>query len=601
MHSLTKTILLLNFIFHTYFCFANNDDIFEYPSDHVELGQGWDSKKGEKKNVFCVITSGVNENFKYQTVKSEAKKFKSKNEYSKLVQLNVNAKAKSILGSGSLSVSSSELKTMKMEENVDKYIAVVDVKNVEKSLKASVILKPEYKDLYDSNYFNFIQTCGDTYVASIKTGGSLFVDLKYQNSNFEERRKVEFSLGGATVNVKVDGKKLNDETKKKYTESLEISYYQDGANGLPIPANIEEVSRAVSNFPAAVSGDNDRPYKLTVSKYDVALPSDYSENQKRLRKLTDIYFEIEDLFNFYDQALTFPEVYIAFTYNTNYIRSYRDKLNELRYLYLNAINECYSESKCETLENNSNSAEFDLYLKYYLRARLPIRFDETSILERRENITKDLSNLTEQISKTDCYIYPLGQGGISIPNNGQTSPPPRPPCNNPAYLTLSYKINQEHIKLNQLNSSFLIDVVNASYNRWVKYDLLDECKEIDLKTMKCPSSTQIDSIKDVSRQQIVALHNDFFCQRLEDTYSSLANQIQSVNELLLDNDDNVVKDEANLKLLKDDLMTRQYNLIYLASNIYMSAEPGCHLKIDVNGELVQRDGAIGGTVITGTD
>lgn len=542
--------------------YGGDDKIFDYPSENIELGLGWNNLAESSTFEQCIDFVEYKNEEKPQTGTSVTNSYSSTNEYLDHTNLSVSAKVKSILGKSSAGVTANYLTDKRIEIGSKSFLGVVSVINSEKSISKDIVIKEKYKKLAEEGIQKFIEKCGDSYVSSIINGGKLIVNFEVNNLNMTEFNSTKIQLNNSLVNIEMNGEKVDEQTRKRIEDNTRIEFFHEGGNSVAIPATFEAIQNVIFGFPGKVAHDS-KNMQIRTKKYDLKELSGENPNSKNIDLLVKLYFDINDSYKSFDDAATNKSLYLDLSYNEDLINARRDALIETRKIVLDNLKECYESKKCDISNELKGADPFLL-----LQAELPIKIRNLTKTSEMNILVKNQSEKSLELSKLKCTLMNQGDGGVTVPSPVHTHITNT--CNNPDYNKKKNEIDLITNQIIALNSNFINDVKESIYEYRVGSLIKDRCLlSITNTNYSCSKSDEIQELKNYIDSRININLLDTECESLESRYSNLSDSISNETS-----EEARIADEQQLQFIRFEAMG-------LAKNNF----PGCafHFGYDKNG------------------
>lgn len=223
--------------------------------NRLALGDGFHSLEGERR-LSCLAQKTLRPaGTPSQKVEYELVHVTSAEQMRSL--LGISASARFGTGLWKAQGSAKYLSTRSYQSTVVRLVARVEVLNQDETID-SAVLKPALKSLSAAD---FRSQCGDSFVASVATGGSFLAVFEYTASSSSEAEQFAASLkfstwagAGAAANFQKEVEKL-----KSYA-SLNITVLRKGPIE-DVPTTIDKILDAAKTFPTKVATSGGAPYQ----------------------------------------------------------------------------------------------------------------------------------------------------------------------------------------------------------------------------------------------------------------------------------------------------------------------------------------------------
>lgn len=230
-----------------------------------------------------------------------------------------------------------------------------------------IMLTPEMARLAHHNPAQFRQQCGDGFVASLISGGSIQALYAFASRQSQDREDItlkmsgSFPIGSGSTSLTSIVEEISKHTK------VTLTYNQLGGNGDPLPITQSELEGKVNALPEIVAA-SPSPMRMTVIYYENLpnFPFSTARDSGDLDVITSNYFRLSNIRFAVDEMLEHQDRYTFHGGPTvDEIRILQDKLETFRGLLEKAVRDCLVSKPC------SFPREVDKD-DYNVRAQLPI-------------------------------------------------------------------------------------------------------------------------------------------------------------------------------------------------------------------------------------
>lgn len=271
------------------------------PDSSLVLGSGVTSLNGEAKGE-CVTYAPIRVvEYSGQLVSYQARLVTSRQEFQEFIEASVSVQASSIAGMNASASAKFSNQTSINSYDVN-YIAKVTVQNQGRTLQ-TVLLKPEVIARISSEVDPlawFLQTCGDSYVAKIVSGGELIANLSLVTKSTQDTTNFSAQLRGSTLTFAASGDFSKVVSKLQDDSSLSISLFRTGGLGLELPGSLDALTAQVRTFPSQLTDRGGAPLRAITQSFTTVqnLPNvirvPLNQNLQSLRALVDTYNQVRD-------------------------------------------------------------------------------------------------------------------------------------------------------------------------------------------------------------------------------------------------------------------------------------------------------------------
>ncbi|WP_152603092.1 hypothetical protein [Caballeronia sordidicola] len=290
----------------------SDNEIFTepFPSDGVVLGQGWNSLAGRPTPYVCV--GGTELKTQGGSVTADYRYISDREQFEKT--LNISAGG-SYSGVGYGASVSANFSSFNSSDKSKTYILgrVLSDKGTEfligKDKKLDLVA--DQKNLSDAEFF---QRCGDSYVSSIKLGGTLGILFTLDQSTSTTSQSMGLTVSasgfGASANLSLSQKTMDTLSKN----DVQVRQYQS-AGTLDTPTNASDAIAKISHY-ATYDPSAAVPYQVTLMPYalvDIKVKSAAASNLFYLKAMFWEYQRLMELTALYNAAVISPsDFYIPF-------------------------------------------------------------------------------------------------------------------------------------------------------------------------------------------------------------------------------------------------------------------------------------------------
>ncbi|WP_282610788.1 hypothetical protein [Pelagibius sp. Alg239-R121] len=413
---------------------------YDYPSQGVSLGNGWDIVREEKTTASCITFTSKEVGGQIAEVKS--KRIENTDSLRQEMNISYKATAKGKFGkfSGDASAKTRFLRRSKVDDHSVSILVNANVVNgiafvapapvrpdgvndqapsddesttTTQQSGRSIRLTKFARDLLGSGEATDIERfrmhCGDGFVNAIERGAELYAvyNLSETSSTTNEERKKSLSASasymGMSASLDFDSAKLSEIIAKRGVKSIE--YYHSAHRGLTLPSDEQGIYNSLAFLGAATSLEDSFPFRIVVHRYE-SLP-DFTET------LGDggLYFNeqreaqrqrLMGLVRYLDAVIKHPG-----QYGLQYLDLTLDDLETIQdvlYDHIAALEKetrrCFEQqlNPAEAIYLNCLSKGDRIYWDWPYRAVMPIHIDLVRALSDAEaqtidGLTKKISNL----------------------------------------------------------------------------------------------------------------------------------------------------------------------------------------------------------------
>jgi hypothetical protein len=488
----------------------------EYPTDGVELGNGWDSRTERKTVGKCI-------EFK-EVVDSGQDKFldlKSTIDNSSLMrEMKISASFQMNAGLGSASTKVEFAKKVEIHDDATYFVVrgvvmnapvytaprdktgknsistenasavlyglsqivshdTFDVSKISSADAAAIDLTDDYKKMYFRRPLEFVRECGDSFVSMKQNGAELVASLRLDVHDIRDRESVAAKLGGsyASMNFSVEASNTLETYRKN--EQLKILYHESGGNGDPLPVSLADLTKSVSELPSRAK-EAPRTFMINLQRYDTlpccAKGNGTSSGYLELSRLADQYNRLRTLYYQMDYVMTHTSEFILqHGVTPDSLGKAKDELRDRLDSINSSAEECVAKAGAPCGLKGA-----DTIPDYAFRIRMPVRvnsFDvDTQISKVQANLA--LHNSWFGIVQNDWNRDALYR---ALYPNIRTSP---------RWIGVQMAVNEDNRQLTALQSVYPDALREAIYQEWIEYPNSERCRA-DLHSPECLRTAQL--------------------------------------------------------------------------------------------------------------
>ena len=241
----------------------------DYPDEGVPLGNGWDSRRSEKTSSSCIEFTDTTDTASSKTL--DLREITDKSSLMKTLDVSAEVQVKAIGGGGgSAKTKFATSSNVNVEQSNFTVHAVVanGAHYASPGKDTPVQLKDNYRRLAKDNLREFLRQCGDSFVSARHGGAELSGLITFLVYSKEDKTSVSASMTTSGWGVLESNVAVN-QTMTRYTASqeLQMSYFEAGGSGDPIPTNQAELIKKISDLPGLAKSDP-KFFTITIRRYE---------------------------------------------------------------------------------------------------------------------------------------------------------------------------------------------------------------------------------------------------------------------------------------------------------------------------------------------
>lgn len=426
----------------------------DYPKAGVRLGNGWSTLRAFKSPAICVEFKEESDPAQDRTL--DLRRIVDKEQLNRDLSVSVEFQAKAIGGVGG-SAKSTYTKSLEVKSESLNIVIIARVLQgaryaAPREDSAGLRLTPAALKLATAESLsNFLQTCGDSYVSAIFSGGELNAFLQFDSHSTDEKESIsaDIAAGGLTYSGSVS----MTETLKKYRESkkLRMLMHSAGGSGDPLPVDEGSLMEAVKNLPANAARAP-RNFTIALARYDTltnwpreSLPAlrfnDLEELVAQYHRYNTLYY---DMFPMIQK----PESY-TYTHGVSLasVRQTQDQLAKGVLAVLKArIDDCTRGGSC-AMPNEAKAVDYEI------RWTLPVAKD--SVPEYKQLITLENQRVAAQAAWAQL------PDTIKLPITGTRVP-------SPAKAEAGKRLSAAETALEKAVANYPSALAISIYKQWIE-------------------------------------------------------------------------------------------------------------------------------------
>jgi hypothetical protein len=289
----------------------------DYPDNGVRIGNGWSRLQDSKASGQC-IEFRVEED-KDQTSTSYVLRIHEKDQLSRNLNVSVRARAQGIAGKGAVSGRASIIRDLALtSENLNLSVRARVDNGVQFAVPTEalgeIVLKERFAELARTDLPRFLRTCGDSYVASIYSGGTVDAVLSFTASTREEKETIERHVKANIGNVSASASMTSFLRTYRESQRLSITMVAFGGSGQPLGVDEATLLSAVQTLPAAVAVPGAaKKFRIGLGSYDQLSnwprESLSGPRSDRLDTLVSQYLRFQSVYEDMAEILRQPSLY----------------------------------------------------------------------------------------------------------------------------------------------------------------------------------------------------------------------------------------------------------------------------------------------------
>ncbi len=328
------------------------------PPGGVELGWGWDSRRGEVVPGRCVEFAPIRSTGQVATL--NLKEVSDQSEVMDSLGVSASVSVRTMFASGSAQASfardskvSSTSTNLVLRATVDNGVFFAgpraapalhrpafgepptreEVGGGGSSLGDHALsLKPWAERLLD-NPNEFRKSCGDSYVSSISSGAQLIALIQFSSNSSEDKRQIKAAVSAEFGPVALSSSLEQSSSQKLSSTNLEMSFLQVGGGAGILPTDRETLLQKVRELAIEAARDP-KFHSMWVTPYE-SLPGWRGGLLKRDRDedeiIADYYWFLTSLYRDVEEILSAPRLYRQGTgLSTADLRQFQDGILALR-------------------------------------------------------------------------------------------------------------------------------------------------------------------------------------------------------------------------------------------------------------------------------
>ncbi len=443
-----------------------NSRTIDYPLNGVILGNGWSSISAAKTFGGCIdFEMGVNE---FEDHFLDFIRIVDKEQLNRKLDISVEFKAKSVGGVGGSAKATFANSLEVKNESLNMLFTALVRKGADFAIpkrgNLSIKLSKEAEGLAKRNLAEFLKTCGDSFVATIYSGGELNAYFSFDIASMDEQQMVSAQLSGGGLSF--SGSASMNQAVKQYSEKqkLHILMHSAGGSGIPIPVNEQELLDRLRNLPADTK-TAPKHYKIDVVRYD-SLPNWPSKSIKALKfvdleRLVAQYLRYETLYYDIFNILRKPDAYV-FTRNITLesIRSVQDFLRlQVLPILKSSIEDCLDEKSCN-IPKEAAALDYDTRIHFTVPKQSFI--NDIQLTALKNEIMSTTITYESEPEKIDIVIKGGPRVVVHLPNQKK--------------IGLKNKLDALKANLNVLELSYQGSLAEAIFSQWIANPAFERCK-----------------------------------------------------------------------------------------------------------------------------
>lgn len=222
-----------------------------YPDEGVELGAGWDALEARKTSGSCIAFSR-NQRTPPQESATQIRRVVDHYTFDEALDLSAEMKMQKFLGFGGSAKARYSERTKVASDQTSFMLSAWVANEAEfvepRSGEAEIYLLPELALLAKSNPAAFRLRCGDHFVSSLWTGAELFGFVSFQSDEETTRQALSTELEASGFLLSGGGSFSQVMNKYKKNIRWNMTYFQSGGSGEPIPTNEAEFIQAARSL-----------------------------------------------------------------------------------------------------------------------------------------------------------------------------------------------------------------------------------------------------------------------------------------------------------------------------------------------------------------
>jgi hypothetical protein len=417
-----------------------NSRTVDYPTEGIDLGQGWDNLRDTKTYGRCVEFSP--EEAGGQLAKIEIKRIFDTDSLRRSLSVTTSASAKANfgVGGGGASVKQSFVKSSAVNSQFLNLLVKGAVQNgvtfatPAKTDRGFIELTPSAKELIGdgdsaSARDAFLKHCGDSFVAAIERGAELFALYQFSSKKKADTEERTTSIEASGSYLAFSGSVSTSRTSTlEVLNSNEVSglrYLHTAHRGLRLPYNEESINNALASLGSAPEAADAQPYRINVVRYDSlpGWPGDQLQSGPATREaLVALHHRLTDLAETVRDIEKKPGDYeLDFPPDVQSRGSLYKLLTKRIQRYAKFLADCEEDKEADLTEEEreaalkrcSNQPGDVIFSDYPFRALMPLHKTRKIVGVKKEELEKELKALQEQYAKKRVYYGGHGGGGGS--------------------------------------------------------------------------------------------------------------------------------------------------------------------------------------------
>jgi hypothetical protein len=252
----------------------------DYPSEGVNLGQGWDSLQERKTSAQCIEFASKVVGGQFASV--ETKRILESDTLRQSLNLSYSAaaSAKFGIGGGEVSAKGSFLSSSEVNNQFLNLLVKGEVTNgvtfvappstgngtIELSAFAKNLLKGS------NGVTNFLKYCGDSFVASIERGANLFALYQFSSKQRQQNdaSAQSLSVSGSYLAFSASGSTSEESTRAvaSTNQITGLKYFHNAHRGLRLPYDEASIGASLASLGSAPELEDAKPFRLQLTRYD---------------------------------------------------------------------------------------------------------------------------------------------------------------------------------------------------------------------------------------------------------------------------------------------------------------------------------------------
>ncbi|MBE7635924.1 hypothetical protein GUA87_03650 [Sneathiella sp. P13V-1] len=355
--------------------------LIEAPSSGVELGMGWDSRRGEIIPNHCIDFSPIRSSG--QEITMDLKEVSDQSEVMDSLNVSAAVEAKSIVASGSAKASfaksrqvNSSSTTILLNAQVNNGVLFVGppalpgrVRNAYPGLEdekagmgfgnAAGLRPHSRKSDYSSpevSFKPFIRAkvkspdrfrehCGDYYVSAIYSGAELIATINFSAKSVADAKIISASVKAKYGSVSASAASKQTQKSKSDSTDFNIHFLQIGGAGGEIPTSKDDLLEKLKSLPTEASKDP-KFHKVELRSYREIPDADslvFTSNEDAFEIITDYYWMLTSVYEDLENVISNMKGYHDKTsYSVKDFKEIQDEILDVRRALFEISNAYYT-------------------------------------------------------------------------------------------------------------------------------------------------------------------------------------------------------------------------------------------------------------------